>query len=275
VAQPRSAIASLAGAIDFDQPERESANLDRAEAWMHEAARVGARILAFPELFPGPSTPASDLDATGVWTRLGELAVELGLAVGFGGLVTAEEGHHNGYHLLDGRSGKRVTQLKELPAIGEMTAPGTGGVLLDVDGLRVGVAICWEAWFPEIVRARALSGADLVLCPAGGIVAEIGPQWLTLVAARAIENNCYSACSVNLVGVERGMAGIFGPEGALGVRDGEGLVFAELDLDRLDRLRAEDEELTPIKRFATIPGLLRALPEHAVERELAVLREWG
>ncbi len=155
------------------------------------------------------------------------LAADTGTCVAFGGMRAAEGGgRHNAYHLADGPSGRLWTQDKLLPAIGEHAVPGTGSVVADVDGLRVGVAICWEAWFPEVPRARALAGADLLLFPTGAIVQEVHDVWLSVVAARAAENTCFAACSVNLLGVERGMAAVHGPEGPLGARDDEGLLLA-------------------------------------------------
>jgi predicted amidohydrolase len=270
--QPRSAIRSLAGAIAFAQQEPESVNVPRAAEWVRRAADVGARLVAFPELFPGPSDPDDAHEAAHVVEAMRELARATGTCVGFGALRRAGGGgHHNCYHLADGPSGRLWSQDKVVPAVGEQVAPGEGWSIAEAGDLRVGVAICWEAWFPEVPRARALAGADLLLCPTGAIVQELHDVWLRVVAARAAENVCYSACSVNLLGVERGMAAVYGPEADLGARDDEGMVVADLDLGRLDVLRAADDELTPLKRYATLPGLLRALPERAVRDELAAL----
>ncbi len=203
-----------------------------------------------------------------------DLARDTGTCVAFGGMRPASGGgHHNSYHLADGPSGRLWTQDKLLPAIGERAVPGTGSIVADLGPLRIGVAICWEAWFPEITRARVLAGADLVLFPTGAIVQETHDVWLRVVGARAAENVCFTACSVNLLGVERGMAVVSGPEGDLGGRDDAGLVVVDLDLDRIDELRAADDELTTLKRYATLPGLLRALPEGLVEAQLDALRE--
>lgn len=273
VVQPRSAIRSLAGAIAFRQDVPESVNLERAAGWVHRAADEGARLVAFPELFPGPSDDTGDPDPAAVVDLMRDLARDTGTCVAFGGMRPAGGGgHHNAYHLADGPSGRLWTQDKLLPAIGERAVPGAGWVVAEVGPLRVGVAICWEAWFPEIPRTRALAGADLLLFPTGAIVQEAHDVWLRVVGARAAENVCFTACSVNLLGVERGMAAVCGPEGDLGARDDEGLVVADLDLDRLDELRAADDELTTLKRYATLPGLLRALPEGLVAEQLEALR---
>jgi len=269
VVQPRSAIRSLAGAIAFRQDEPESVNVPRAGEWARRAAAEGARLVAFPELFPGPSDPDHAAGAERAVEAMRELARATQTCLGFGALRPAEGGgHHNCYHLADGPSGRLWSQDKAIPAIGERAVPGEGWAIAEVGGMRVGAAICWEAWFPEVPRARALAGAELLLFPTGAIVQELHDVWLRVVAARAAENVCFSACSVNLLGVERGMAAVFGPEADLGGRDDEGMVIADLDLDRLDVLRAADDELTTLKRYATLPGLLRALPGRVVREEL-------
>lgn len=274
IAQPRSAIRSLAGAIRFEHDVPESVNLERAERMVAEAAAAGARLVAFPELFPGPSADDSDLSVDDVTAALRSAARAHGVAIGFGCERPGADGApRNAYALLDGPSDTVVWQEKVVPAIGERSRPGEGCAILDVGPMRVAAAICWEAWFPEIARARVLAGADLVLFPTGAIVQETQPQWLRIIGARASENVCFTACSVNLLGVERGMGAVYGPEAELGRLDGRGLLVAELDLARLDALRGADDELTSLKRYATLPGLLRALPETVVEAELEALRK--
>ncbi len=273
VVQPRSSIASLAGAIDFCPDGPESANLARAVEHVREAAAAGARLVAFPELFPGPSGEGSDLSFADVSEALRDVAARTGTCVCFGALRPVPGGARNTYLLADGPTGQLVAQDKVLPAIGESSLPGSGRPVLDLGEFRVGAAICWEAWFPETVRALALRGADLVLCPTGAIVQELHDVWLRVIGARAAENVCYTACSVNVLAVERGMAAVFAPERDLGSLDSCGVLVADLDLDRLDVLRAADDELTTLKRYATLPGLLRALPEELLLEELAALRE--
>jgi hypothetical protein len=50
---------------------------------------------------------------------------------------------------------------------------------------------------------------------------------------------------------------IAGPEGVLAASTGEGLIVADLDLDRLDYLRNQDEQILFPKPYAAVPGVLR------------------
>jgi predicted amidohydrolase len=64
--------------------------------------------------------------------------------------------------------------------------------LVDLCGLKVGLMTCYDVRFPELARAHAASGADVMVLPAAWVA---GPRklehWRTLVRARAIENVCY------------------------------------------------------------------------------------
>ena len=78
----------------------------------------------------------------------------------------------------------------------EMVAPGAELVLADLAGLRVGFLTCYDVRFPELARALAAAGADLLVLPAAwgsGLFKE--EHWVTLVRARAIENTIWVAAA--------------------------------------------------------------------------------
>jgi hypothetical protein len=50
---------------------------------------------------------------------------------------------------------------------------------------------------------------------------------------------------------------VAGPEGILATRADAGMLIADLDLDRLEFLRGEDEKIEVPRRYRTVPGLLR------------------
>lgn len=65
-------------------------------------------------------------------------------------------------------------------------------VLVDVNGLKVGLMTCYDLRFPELARELAKRGADVIVVPSAWVA---GPakvdHWRTLVKARAIENTVY------------------------------------------------------------------------------------
>jgi predicted amidohydrolase len=70
--------------------------------------------------------------------------------------------------------------------------------LFDLDGIKIGVQICFDAWFPEISRQQMLQGAELICyCANFG-----GPSTPQIVKARAMENMIF-AVLCNRVGAEK------------------------------------------------------------------------
>ncbi|RIX99216.1 carbon-nitrogen hydrolase family protein [Aureimonas flava] len=74
-------------------------------------------------------------------------------------------------------------------------APGTRSGLADVafaDGsARLGFAVCYDMRFPELFRAQALAGAEVLTAPAAFTRQTGEAHWHVLLRARAIENNCF------------------------------------------------------------------------------------
>ena len=177
--------------------------------------------------------------------------------------VPGSGAYHNVYQLLgaDGSVVARYAKTIPSPVDGQLSGkesvPGETLALARLPWGNVGLLICWEAWFPELCRTLAMKGADLVLFPTGGMLYHLANVWGTLIQARATENLIYTASCVNLFGVEDGFAHICGPEGSLASSVEEGVLIADLDLDRLRYLREEDESLAFPKLYKTIPGLWR------------------
>ena len=127
--------------------------------------------------------------------------------------------------------------------------------VFDLDGVRTGVAVCYDSEFPLPVRAQAEAGARLLLVPsctdtdAGATRVRVG------CLARALENRLFVAQSVTAgeapwspaLDLNTGEAAIFAPmdrglpaDGVVTQTTGDQVwVIAELDLDALDRSRAD------------------------------------
>jgi 5-aminopentanamidase len=244
----------------------ERANLDRAVAYARRAADQGAQLVAFPECYPGPYSGPCDYSAA---ESLGAVAREYGICVAYGFMHPVDPApgapalYHNVYQVLGPDGALLARYAKTIPSpvdpelSGKQSLPGSGLIVAQTPWARVGLLICWEAWFPELCRTLAMRGADLVLFPTGGMLYHLAGVWGALIQARATENLVYTACCANLFGVEDGFAHICGPEGPLGSSLTEGVLLADLDLARLEWLRGQDETLAFPKLYKTIPGLWR------------------
>ncbi|MGQ0841010.1 carbon-nitrogen hydrolase family protein [Actinokineospora sp.] len=178
-----------------------AANLDLVRAGVRQAAAEGAAVALFPEAtmscFGVPLGPVAEpLD--GPWaTAVHAVAEEAGVLVVAGMftpdpsdrvrntlLVTGRD-HHLGYdkiHLYDafGFAESRTV------------APGDSVVTVDLDGLTLGIATCYDVRFPELFHALADKGATAVLLGASWGAGEgKREQWELLVRARALDSTSW------------------------------------------------------------------------------------
>ena len=253
--QPRSGSGS-------DEPR----NARDAVTWVERAADAGADLVVFPEGYPGPTNPMNTYDGMG---PLGEAAARHGVHVIGGSVSPAGGGRHHVVLALMSDQGETLSMYRR-------TTPQGPYVYRDIDAWdfdyaevgdiprvvetplgRIGMLVCSELYVPELSRILALQGADIIVYPAGGAINELLPGWRALIWARAIENLVYTAATQNLYGDEEGVGTIAGPEGVITQSADEGLLLADLDLERLAYLRERDERIEFPKPYATIPGVLR------------------
>ena len=224
-----------------------AANLAKARGFVAQAARGGARIAVFPELFtlgftmepepfaeplPGPTSEA-----------LAALSREFGLYL-VGSVVEAHAPHPRNAAFVTAPDGTLIAVYRKLHpfSYGEENLHYTGGTdcpLFLVDGIPCGLQICYDLRFPEPFRALTAKGAEVVFVPANWPVKRIA-AWSALLAARAIENQL-ALCGVNRVGRDPqgldypGRSAIHDGFGAVVASGGAaaGLVIGDINLDQL------------------------------------------
>lgn len=242
------------------------ANMAAMEARIRESRDKGAEVVVLPELADtgyvfhdsaeliGLAAPIPD---GGPARRLIGLSAELGIHIVCG---LAERDGDRCYNtaILTGPSGYigkfRKLHLWDREKL--LFRPGDLGLpVFDTAAGRIGVAICYDAWFPETFRQLALKGAELVCVPtnwvpiAGYDPAAGEPIASTLHRAAAHSNALYIACA-DRVGTERGQSFIgnsivIGPDGQLlagpAGRDGEAIVLATVSPGSVARRRVLGE----------------------------------
>jgi predicted amidohydrolase len=192
-----------------------TSNLQNAVSITAQAATEGASLVVFPEMYmalpdgdnsltkkaerlDGPfvstlSQSARQHDVTvicGIWEQAPDSNRVFNTAVAIlpNGKIA---GSYRKLHLFDALSVRESARM--LP--GEERPP-----VLDLAGMRVGLAICYDLRFPELFRDLVERGADIIVVPSAWYA---GPykedHWLTLLRARAVENTGYVA-GVNLIG---------------------------------------------------------------------------
>lgn len=121
----------------------------------------------------------------------------------------------------------------------EISEPGREFVTFDIPEIgRVGLAVCYDASFPETCRQLAWLGAEVVIQPTLTTTADRGAE-LVLARANAIANQLYvvNLNAASPAGLGRSL--IVDPEGLVRLQAGEGeeLLTDVLDLDAVSRVR--------------------------------------
>ena len=239
-----------------------SANAETAARLIKTAAGDGAKVIVFPELFLcgyDLATLRERPDRTDVTIedpRLDPIRAACGhervVAVVGASLVRASERTISA--LVFGRDGEvgatyEKTHLHHDER--ELFAAGARHVLLELDGWKMGLGICYDASFPEHARSTAVAGADAYLCPSAFFADESDHRRSVYFAARVLENTFYVVFA-NFVGKHGGaefcgQAAIYGPNGrtlASARRRGDAVAVAEIDHAMLATTR---ESLTMLR----------------------------
>lgn len=240
-------------------------NLAAAEALLERAAAGGAQLAILPEyvdyLGPAAGEPVAEPVDGEAGTFFAGVAQRLGIWVVVGSMHERGPDPEHSYNtcLVFDRSGNlaatyRKIHLYDVEIPGRVSylesatvVAGVQPVVVDVEGLRVGLSICYDLRFPELYRHLVTDGAaELLLVPAAFMLHTGRDHWEVLLRARAIENQCFVAAAAQTGDHEPsrtcfGRSMVIDPWGTVlaQVPDGSGLAIVDLDLERLRTVRAE------------------------------------
>ncbi len=158
------------------------ANIANAERLVREAAKRGANVVLLQELFETPYfckdhlaryfELARPIEGNPTIERFAGLARELGIVLPLSVFERANNAYYNSLVMVDADGGTlgvyRKSHIPEGPGYHEKYyfSPGdTGFRVWPTRFGTLGVAVCWDQWFPESARAMALQGADLLFYP--------------------------------------------------------------------------------------------------------------
>jgi len=250
--------------------------LAKLDAGFTEAAARGARLCVVPEYaameltsLTGGDDLAAQLDALqpvlpGYLDAYARLARRHDLAIVAGSfperLASGEVRNRLRVHAAGGAVTIEKLQMTRFERERWGIAPGAGQAVVDLGGFRLGVAICYDAEFPLVVRRLVAAGADVIAVPSCTDTAAGYQRVRVACQARALENQCY-VVQAPLVGVAPwsiavdenvGSAGVFAPPDrgfpddgviALGPYSEPGWLVADLDLDAIARVRTDGQVL--------------------------------
>ena len=242
------------------------ANLTSAGALIQQAADAGADLLAFPEMFLGLFGPEKKRQAAeslegDIVGRFRQYASEQNIMLLLGSLY-----EHNpqdpervyNTSVLIGADGAVLGSYRkqmlfdiDLPEVrfkeSDTIAPGEQAApVIPTPIGNIGLSICFDLRFSHIYSDLRRRGAEIVFVPANFTVPTGQAHWHILLQARAIEGQFYVAAPAQIGRVSRnfnayGHSLLIDPWGRICAQNETttDLIFAEVDLDLLRRVRRE------------------------------------
>ena len=245
-----------------------TANVTRITALVREAAGQGANIVLPSELFEGHyfcrtqkeedfarAKPAQDHPTL---RHFQALAAELGVVIPVSFFEQAGPEHYNSVAVIDadGRTLGiyRKSHIPDGPGYQEkfFFKPGNTGFHAYATKFgTIGVAICWDQWFPEAARAMTLAGADVLFYPTAIGSEPEEPEldsrdsWQRVMIGHAVAN-AVAVVAANRIGTEGDLT-FYGSSFVCDARGDKlaelgrteaGIAIAEVDLAKIQRVRA-------------------------------------
>ena len=240
--------------------ENKEANFGKVEAMTAKAALPANSLLLLPETFATGFSFNLALTAEnpgGVTeTFLASLAKRHAIYV-LGGLVTKIRSNAANQAVLFSPDGNLVARYSKIfPFSGADEhlhhAPGDETICFSCEEFRTAMFVCYDLRFPEIFRIAARDGAELLIVIANWPIKRV-QHWITLLQARAIENQAY-VVGVNRAGkdpefVYPGRSVIVDPHGDIIADAGseESLIAADLDVMNVRNWRRDFPALRDLR----------------------------
>lgn len=259
------------GAAQIVTGKDPNANLELVREWTQRAANARVQVVVFPEAVQrqfGHNLTSIAEPTDGEWANeVRRIAEAAGVVVVVGMFTNGtpnDEGRARvkntalavGVDSQGNRIDTSYDKIHLYDAFGfkesDTVAPGSAPVRFDVDGVRFGLATCYDVRFPQLFTAHARAGASATLLPASW---GAGPgkveQWQLLTRARALDSTQYLVASGQGLpsaaehaapeGAPTGVgySAIISPKGTVLAEAGDApqLLVAELDLDTVAEVR--------------------------------------
>ena len=249
--------------VQLTSRDDKAANLGKADRLVREAAAAGAELVLLPEKWNAIGdadalhTNAESLHDGESVAAMADWARSHGIWLIGGSITERRDGReklsntcvvfdpdgeisavYRKIHLFDvdvGGISYRESEAEE---------PGDEPVVVHALDWTVGLSVCYDVRFPELYRVLVLEGAELLTVPAHFTLHTGRDHWEVLLRARAIENTSYVAAAAQ-IGETRpgkpsyGRSLIADPWGLVVALapDEEGVIVADLDRARLERIR--------------------------------------
>lgn len=239
-----------------------------------EAAKWGADLVMLPEMFYCPYATEefpqrAEPEGGPMWQFCSELAAGYGIYLAAGSMpeIDTENGkHYNTAYLFD-RNGRQIAKHRKMHLFdidvkggqrfmeSDTLSAGNDITVFDTDFGTVGLCICYDIRFPELVRLMVLKGAEIILVPAAFNMTTGPAHWELTLRAQAAFNQVYVLGTSTARDMTRsyhawGHTLIADPWGEVKgqLDENEGVLLSEIDITRIYEIR---EQLPLLKHRRT------------------------
>ena len=268
----RVAAVQMCSGVDPDK------NAERVEALVREAHAKGATYIQTPEMTGAVQKNRKELmdvlrdeQSDIIVARGASLAAELGIHLHIGSTaILLDDGKIANRSFLFGPDGAILHRYDKIHMFdvdldnGEswresaVYRPGEKALTASLPFGKLGFAICYDVRFPQLFRAEALEGAEIISLPAAFTKQTGEAHWHILIRARAIENGVFmiAAAQAGLHEDTRETYGhslIVDPWGRVIAEagpTGEAVIVADIDLSEVDTARRKIPNLKNSRDFA-------------------------
>jgi omega-amidase len=259
----RNNLKLAAAVCQLKVTDNKTHNLNGAQKMIEDAALQGADIIILPEMFNCPYDSSSFSrysegypgETTGL---LSELAALHSVYI-IGGSIPEREknkiyntsysfdrkgaliGKHRKIHLFDVEIEGEIS-FKE----SETITAGSNITVIETEFCKIGIAICYDMRFPELIRKMVLSGAQIIVVPSAFNMTTGPAHWHLLARTRALDNQVYfiaasPARDKKASYVAYGHSLVANPWGDIisEASEKEEIIFSEIDLGFVYKIRRE------------------------------------
>jgi N-carbamoylputrescine amidase len=257
-------------AIQMAMSDDLSSNIKKADALVRQAAKDGAQIILLPELFMGlyfcqieayeHFELATTFESNPGILHFKALAKELGVVLPISYFEKDHTVFYNSIAMIDADGTILGNYRKTHIPTGEsyeekfyFTPGDTGFKVFSTKFGKIGIAICWDQWFPEVARILALDGADILLYPTAigseptlpvdskvhwqnAMVGHSASNLIPVIAANRIGKESYGSHSMTFYGSSF-ITNYNGEKLSELSRDKEGIITASFDFKALEKTR--------------------------------------
>ena len=241
--------------------DNKNENLYKAEKMIRQAAKEGSELIVLPEMFNCPYEndffPVFAEEFPGKSTQvLSDLAKELKIYIIGGSIPEFDNGKifntsyvfdregvligkHRKIHLFDIDIENGIS-FKESDALSK----GDKVTVVDTEYCKIGIAICYDMRFPELMRLMVQQGAEMIIIPAAFNMTTGPAHWDLTLRARALDNQVYFAAVSPARNLQAsyhayGHSALADPWGKIIAQgnEKEDIIYGEVDLDHIKKIR--------------------------------------